>query len=180
MHDQDDHERIWVYTWSVVMGCAENCWITTCCLCRRLFEVRVGEQLMGKVTNIYRDRVWVDVGLIKGGSCSDSQNVLADKCRSDMPHGANWVRVPHIKEVRVISWRSWCSCRLCWVWTAEQTCFSQGQKTYPCRAHVKMFLLIPIIHLILLGTLAIFKYNCWSLHIHACIVTHTHFFNIDR
>ena len=65
--------------------------------------MRVGEQLMGKVTNIYRDRVWVDVGLIKGGSCSDSQNVLADKCRSDMPHGANWVRVPHIKEVRVIS-----------------------------------------------------------------------------
>ena len=82
-------------------------------LCRRLFEVRVGEQLMGKVTNIYRDRVWVDVGLIKDGSCSDSQNVLADKCRSDMSHGANWVRVPHIKEVRVKSWRSWCSCRFC-------------------------------------------------------------------
>lgn len=35
---------------------------------RGLDQVRVGEQLMGKVTNIYRDRVWVDVGLIKDGS----------------------------------------------------------------------------------------------------------------
>ena len=33
------------------------------------FEVREGELLMGKVTNIFGDRVWVDIGLVKDGSC---------------------------------------------------------------------------------------------------------------
>ena len=100
MYDQDDHEKILVYTGSGFMGCADNWWITVCCLCQRSFEVRVGEQLMGKVTNIYRNRVWVDVGLVKDGSCSDSQNLLVDKCSPDMFHNAHLVGVPNIKEVR--------------------------------------------------------------------------------
>lgn len=33
-----------------------------------LAEVKVGERLSGKVTNIWKDRVWVDVGLQKDAS----------------------------------------------------------------------------------------------------------------
>ena len=117
---KDDHERIWVYTWSVVIGLVMGCaWIATCSR-QRSFQVRVGEQLMGKVTNIYRDRVWVDVGLVKDGSCSDSQNVFWEigaglTCSMVKIWGGYQIS----RKCRVIPWCkktcSWCSCRFCCV-----------------------------------------------------------------